>query len=219
VGGKTALDFYGIHHYTYLLGEGLVWLFGKKGEKLPIWFINGSEWNNSYSKIQYTIPRLFDDETTGLESIPIGRTRIVTDAFDTFIDTAANPNPMDKKNLNDYEIIVSSVERAILEILYLIPSQQTLEQAKYLMEGLMTLRPALIQQLLEQCRSIKTKRLFIFLAELCHLPCLEHLDSAKINLGKGKRVIGVGGSYIAKHKISVPESFANTFAEELEQYE
>ncbi len=36
------------------------------------------------------------------------------------------------------------------------------------MEGLTTLRPRLIQSLLEQCRSVKVKRLFTVLAEACN---------------------------------------------------
>lgn len=48
----------------------------------------------------------------------------------------------------------------MLELLYLVPKEQSLEEAKYLMEGLMTLRSKLLQTLLEQCQSIKVKRCF-----------------------------------------------------------
>lgn len=229
VGGKTALDFSGVSHYAHFLGKSIVWLFGKKGEKLPKWFIN-RKWNR---RIKYITPNLFNNEIIGLEEHTSTGFRISTNTLDDIIV----PNPANKKNLENYKIVtatasevlkeiskgykitVSSIERAALEMLHLVPSQQTLEEAKYLMEGLMTLRPALLQRLLEQCRSIKTKRLFIFLAELCRLPCLEYLDLTKINLGKGKRVIGTGGHYIAKHQISIPKNFVNTFAEELKKYE
>lgn len=211
VGGKTALEISGILHFSRL-GSGLiaaVWLFGKKGEKLPKWFMNG-KW---HKKIIYSTSNLFNNEEIGLEQISMGNHSIAVTLGDVI------EHNYTKKKLRNHTITASSIERAILEMLYLAPSQQTLEEAKYLMEGLMTLRPTLLQQLLEQCRSIKTKRLFIFLAELCHLPCLEHLNLTKINLGKGKRVIGTGGHYIVKHQISIPKNFVNTFAEELKKYE
>ena len=101
-------------------------------------------------------------------------------------------------------------------MLYLVPSQQTLIESKYLIEGLMTLRPDLLQLLLTQCQSVKVKRLFLFLANLCRLPCLEHLDLSKVDLGKGKRMIGEGGHYVPKYQLSVSKNFADTFKEEIE---
>ena len=48
---------------------------------------------------------------------------------------------------------------------------------------------------------------------------LQQLNLARIDLGSGKRVIGKGGRYIAKHRISIAEYFVNTFLEEFEEYE
>ena len=55
-----------------------------------------------------------------------------------------------------------------------------------------------MQKLLEDCYSIKVKRLFLCLAERNDLPVLKELDIKKIDLGAGKRVIGQGGKYYAK---------------------
>ena len=78
------------------------------------------------------------------------------------------------------------------------------EGAQLLMEGLATLRPALVQELLESCRSVKVKRLFMHLAEKSGHPWVEELDRAKINFGKGKRVVVAGGRFDSKYGITVP---------------
>lgn len=203
--GKTALEFSGIQHFFHLGGGGVIWLFGKPGENLPKWFLGGNTWDRWNRKIKYITPKLFDDASLGLTEQQIGR-HISTDS-------------VTQKHPSQYKIVVSSIERAVLEMLYLIPREQSLVEAKYLMEGLMTLRPNLMQALLEQCRSIKAKRLFLFLADFCNLPCLMHMDLSSVNLGKGKRVIGAGGHYVPKYRISIPTDFVATFKEEFERNE
>jgi hypothetical protein len=111
------------------------------------------------------------------------------------------------KDKSSYSITLSSPERAIMEMLYLIPQAESLEEAKLLMEGLTTLRPRLVQSLLEECHSVKVKRLFMWLAETCHQAWLPRLDLSKVNFGKGKRVIGLGGHFNSKYQISVPENY------------
>ena len=46
---------------------------------------------------------------------------------------------------------MSAPERAMMEFLYFVPNQESFEEAALLMEGLTTLRPDLVQKLLEQC--------------------------------------------------------------------
>lgn len=104
-----------------------------------------------------------------------------------------------------FSISISSPERAILEQLYLVPHHQSFDESKHLMESLVALQPKLVQSLLEQCSSIKTKRLFLFFAELNNHPWLKGLNLKKINLGSGKRVIVPGGKFISKYMITVPK--------------
>lgn len=111
------------------------------------------------------------------------------------------------KEYNNHSIVISSAERAILEVLHLAPQGGSLEEADLLMESLTTLRPSLLQQLLEKCNSIKVKRLFLFLAERHNFSWLKKLDLEKINLGKGKRVIVKGGHLDPKYQITVPKNF------------
>lgn len=111
---------------------------------------------------------------------------------------------LQEKDLGNYSILISSPERAIMECLYLVPNKLHLEHAVELLEKQRTLRPQLTQSLLESCRSIKVKRLFLYLAETQQQPWFNRIDTSHINLGKGKRVIGEGGRYVAKYMISLP---------------
>jgi len=101
---------------------------------------------------------------------------------------------------------MSAPERAMMEFLYFVPNQESFEEAALLMEGLTTLRPDLVQKLLEQCCSVKVKRLFMFLAAKSQHPWVEKLDQNRINFGKGKRVIAKEGRLDKRYNITVPES-------------
>lgn len=109
-----------------------------------------------------------------------------------------------KKEMGAYSITLSSPERAIMETLHLVPRRESFEGARLLFEGLTTLRPKLVQRLLEQCRSIKVKRLFMFLAEKANHAWVARLDQSKLNFGEGKRLIVKGGHLDLKYKITVP---------------
>lgn len=112
-----------------------------------------------------------------------------------------------RKELGAYAITVSAPERAIMEVSYLVPVEESFEEAGLLMAGLTTLRPRLVQALLEQCRSVKVKRLFMFLAEACDHGWVERLDLSRVDFGRGKRMIVKGGRFDAKYGITVPKNF------------
>ena len=113
------------------------------------------------------------------------------------------------KELATYAITVSAPERAIMEVLYLVPAEESFEEGGLLMESLTTLRPHLVQSLLEQCRSVKVKRLFMFLAESHNHAWISKLDLSTVNFGKGKRMIVKGGRLNTKYNITVPDSGFN----------
>jgi len=104
----------------------------------------------------------------------------------------------------DFTVKISATERAAIEMLYYVPSHQGFDEAMRIIEGLMTLRPALVQQLLENCQSVKVKRLFLFMSEKLELPWFEELNLDKINIGSGKRVIVDHGVFDKKYLITVP---------------
>ena len=109
--------------------------------------------------------------------------------------------------INQFEIIISTPELAIMEMLYLVPNEQSFEEAYEIMEGLTTLRPILVQRLLEECKSIKVRRLFLFMAEYLNHEWLKELKVEEIDLGSGKRVIVKNGMLDKKYKITVPRRY------------
>jgi len=110
---------------------------------------------------------------------------------------------------NSFEIAISSPERAFLESLDLAPKYYNLTDLYQVMEMLNGLRTGLLQNLLEECNSIKVRRLFLYMAEKAGHSWLEDLDLSKIDLGTGKRSIVKNGVFNAKYQITIPRDLAN----------
>jgi len=110
-----------------------------------------------------------------------------------------------EKDLGTYSIQLSTRELAMLEVLFLIGTYETYDHAVLLMEGLHTLRPDMVQELLEKCSSVKVKRLFMYLAEHFDHPWVKRLDLSKVDFGRGKRMLAGGGQFDSKYNISVPK--------------
>ena len=104
-----------------------------------------------------------------------------------------------------FSVNVSGAARALMECLYLAPRKQSLLEAFELMEGLNNLRPDQVQTLLEQCNSVKVKRLFLYLGEKAAHNWFDFLNLEKIDLGKGKRSLLNNGTYVPKYQITVPK--------------
>jgi transcriptional regulator with AbiEi antitoxin domain of type IV toxin-antitoxin system len=99
---------------------------------------------------------------------------------------------------------VSSSTRAIMECLYLAPGKQDLMECMELMEGLNNLRPKVVQYLLENCQSVKVKRLFLYFSEKLGHAWYNRLDIERLDLGRGKRSIVPNGVFNAKYQITIP---------------
>lgn len=110
---------------------------------------------------------------------------------------------------DNFELKYASVERAILELLYLAPKKIDLVECHQIMIGLQTLRPDLVQTLLEECHSVKVKRLFLYMADAARLPVMKHLNLEKIDLGKGERSIVSHGKYDSKYRLMLPNELIN----------
>lgn len=117
---------------------------------------------------------------------------------------AAAPESLTDLTRNGFPIRVSSPERAILELLHLVTTNDAVTSAIDVMSGLSTLRPQVVQNLLEACRSVKAKRLFLWTAETAGHDWFSRLDPERLDLGKGKRSIYRGGRFDAKYRITVP---------------
>ena len=104
---------------------------------------------------------------------------------------------------------VSSPELAIMECIYLTPDTYDFMDVYYLMESLSTLRASLVTLLLEQCSSVKVKRLFLYMAEKANHPWFKRLDLSNVTLGSGPRSFAKGGVTITEYNIIIPKELAD----------
>jgi hypothetical protein len=104
-----------------------------------------------------------------------------------------------------FSITISSLERAILEVLYLAPDKIDLMECYHIIEGLIGLRPNILQELLEKCSSVKVKRLFLYMANKVNHEWFKFIDVTNIDLGKGKRSLAKPGVYDANYAITIPK--------------
>jgi len=109
----------------------------------------------------------------------------------------------------NFSIVLSAPERAILECLHLAPGKLDLVECYQIMEGLSSLRPKLVQELLEKCSSVKIKRLFLFMATKAQHEWLNFVNQKKIDLGTGDRSITESGSYNAAFRITIPKELGS----------
>jgi hypothetical protein len=122
--------------------------------------------------------------------------------------TALFPRGLDDSYVDfpagDFSMRIASPERAAMEMLYYVPSEQGFDEAERIMESLLTLRPVVAQKLLETCNSVKVKRLFMYMAEKSGLPWVEQLGLGRVDFGKGDRTVVEGGHLDPKYRITVP---------------
>lgn len=109
---------------------------------------------------------------------------------------------------NMFNLKISNSIRALMECLYLSPKKQQLLECYEIMEGLNNLRPKQAQDLLEQCKSIKVKRLFLYISEKSGHSWFKYINLENIHIGKGKRSLAKNGVYIPNYGITVPKELA-----------
>ncbi len=116
------------------------------------------------------------------------------------------PESYTQHEVKGFSIIISSPERAVLELLYHVPKKVGFDEAEKLLLGLSTLRPRVLQELLEECVNIKVKRLFLYLARESGHRWFKHIAQDRIGLGSGNREIVKGGVLDREYKITVPQA-------------
>lgn len=119
---------------------------------------------------------------------------------------SSDPTGFTELQHGDFSVRISAPERAILETFHLATTNASIDLALELMRGLTTLRPRIVQSLLETCRSIKVKRAFLWAAELSGHQWFPRLAVDRLNLGSGKRLFYRGGEFNAKYNITVPKT-------------
>jgi hypothetical protein len=101
-------------------------------------------------------------------------------------------------------VVSSMPERAILELCDEARDSAPVHEANAIMQGLATLRPQVVSDLLRHCNSIKAKRLFLALADRNHHAWLAHVELQGVDLGSGKRVLVRDGKLNVKYQITLP---------------
>jgi len=181
VGGITALEMQGLSHYLSLSENKIVHLYGN--EVLPQWLEN-LDLNVKF--VRHTTNSLFVAKIEENKQL--------------------HPFTSEKDWDNDKrKLIISSPERAYLEVLLDVPQKTTFEHADQLMQGLTTLSPRNLQKVLECCQNVKVKRLFFWFADRQNYVWLSKINRESITLGSGNRMLIKGGKLDTKYKITVPE--------------
>jgi hypothetical protein len=178
-GGGTALGLLGYSHYLPM-GKEQVTLFGDPGAQLPKWFAE-RDWGVSVS---FQAPALFEPQD-------VPSLQLHQPAREAF------------------ELWISTPERALFELLHSTPDALLFEAPAEVFAGMASLRPGKVQALLEACRSVKLKRVFLLLARYYNHAWYRRLDPSKVDLGKGKRQLYPGGRLDKQFLITVPERFAD----------
>ncbi len=174
VGGRYALEHYGATNQVPQ--RRVLTIFGAKGTRLPKWFANSS-WDSEY---QFHVSSLFNpSEEEGIDFVhDYSRTTV--------------PFPC------------SSLERAILERFVDARDESSLEiPEKDLQMASSEIDFRNLQALLEKCRSIRVKRVFLYAASLWDYPWFSKLELSRINLGVGPRQFVRGGTLDKQFLITV----------------
>lgn len=191
VGGRTALELQGYAHY--LSGSHReIHLYGTR--QPPVWLSKLSLENRL---VFHNQKRLFKQKKNARAS------RSLTNSDNNFVHSSYTSQPWGQW---EWPLVMSSPERAILELLEEVPLRETFHQADVLVEGLRNLSPRRLRALLLACHNVKVKRLFLWFAERHQHAWFNKLDRTDIDLGKGKRMLVKGGKFDAKFNITVPES-------------
>lgn len=187
VGGRTSLELQGFAHYlTANIRE--VHLYGTKPP--PTWLKNlsvGVRFDCHNDK------KLFRNRTAAKELVRL--------QSNSAIDTALSIKTWGE---GERAVILSTAERAILELLDELPERESFEQADKLMANLPNLSPHRLQVLLDDCHNVKVKRLFFFFADRHNHAWLKRLNKKAVDFGAGKRMLVKGGKLDKRYQITVP---------------
>ena len=180
LGGVTALSLHGLIHYLPLGQESLT-LYGRNKVSLPKWFRN-HDWQIN---VQW--------QTTEMLSVSK--------------DKVCEWPGIVERQVQGMTVLMSSPERAVLEMLHGVPSRWSFELAAETLQGATSLSPRKLQMLLELCSNIQVKRLLLFLGDYHGHAWFKRLDTSKIELGSGKRQVVKEGVYDPRWQITVPSHY------------
>lgn len=192
VGGRTALELQGYAHYLSRK-ETEVHLYGPKSP--PSWL----------SRLKLDVRFNYHNDQR------LFRTHLVASELRKLANAGAPPKNAGLSLTRlpvghwDWSLVLSTPERALLELLDELPQRETFHQVDMLVEGMANLSPRRLQTLLADCKNVKVKRLFFFFADRHAHSWLKALKKESFDLGAGKRVLAKGGKLDPVYQITVPE--------------
>lgn len=201
VGGSTALYLQGLGHYLPL-GALTVHVYAQ--DRPPKWLEQLSFENVVWKWHQR---HLFNEPTIKVQ-------RVKNLRHPETLASVIKRLGVVEFRFSDLELplILSTPERASLELVDELPNHESWETVTETFGGLVNLRPALVMKLLKACKSIKTKRLFLVQADLHQHPWLKHLTIKDLDLGEGKRQLFPGGVLHPTYLVTVPKAdYDSTF--------
>jgi hypothetical protein len=155
LGGLSALNRQGHAHYLPLGFEAATHLWGR--DAAPAW-VSAVKLRELFV---FHRERLFEERANA-----VGLVRLPT-------------------RVRDWTVTASSLERAIMEVLSLVDeSESSFVHAAELFEGLTVIRPKVVNELLAACRSLKVKRLFLFLGSRTNIPGSRSLIARRLTSEK-----------------------------------
>ena len=196
VGGRTALELQGYAHYIPQ-SQNNIHLYCD--EKLPSWLL---KLPLEQKFITHNRQRLLPQSTQ--KNAPLS------------LDTPSAEGALLEGEFRithwgqwKWPLVMSTPERAYLELLDELPQGETFHMADVIMEGLVNISPRRMQALLQQTKSIKVKRLFFFFADRHQHHWLTRIAREQIDLGSGKRMLVKGGKFDPVYQMTVPEEFTS----------
>lgn len=127
-----------------------------------------------------------------------------TETHHTFSSFLPDNIGLTNHNEGHFQVYISSLERAILECLYLAPKRISYTECYQILEGLVNLRPEVLKNLLEACTSVRVKRVFLYMSSKVQHDWHLFLDTKQVDLGRGIRSLEKNGVYVSEFDLMVP---------------
>jgi hypothetical protein len=107
-------------------------------------------------------------------------------------------------DFGEFQLQISNPARAFCEYMYVAEKFHSYDESYYIMENLHLLSSDLMQEALEECTSVKIKRLVLCLAKIQNVSWYQNLDKSKFELGSGARKEVKNGIYEPEFLITYP---------------
>jgi len=195
VAGYSALLVRNLTHFASSAPPRQVWVTGPKA--LPRWMaqMDSVEWK------LLSATKLFTLEWAPVDALPLARL-----GADELTQTLQGSGfEAVGRDTDKAWVIASSPERALLEWASLLEGEADWRHFYEVMEGMPSLRPKLVQAMLKACRSVKAKRIFLWMGKRLDASWYRAVkrDMSGIDLGKGKRQLIPGGALDTEYQITV----------------